>query len=120
MAYSSLAVQTVTASGAAVTSTAMPQGGAGTGVAFVNDGKTFVRLENTGSTGDATFTIVSGGTLGGLDVDDVDVTVGTSSVKFAGPFAVNVFNQQGGTDRNKIQVYVSGTGAADGEIAAFH
>ena len=118
MAYASIDIQQPGVDGAVITTETLASG-VGDGAAVRNSGNVFLMLANTGVTGDATFTIKTGATVKGNDVADVEITVGTETEQVAGPFPRYPYNQPGGVDLGKIQVEVSGVGAADGEIGAF-
>ncbi len=69
------------------------------GHAFANDGRVFVRMNNTGaSSHDITFvTPVTQGGVALLAVADLVVAVLNSTARLIGPFAVSLYNQPDGT-----------------------
>lgn len=102
MAYSSavvLAVQEIDRTGKSVTEDLVVPT-ATHGNKFANDGKTFLRVQN-GSAGDITVTIDTPGTVSGLAISDLVVTVKATEdgdgldFQDIGPFDAN-FNQSDG------------------------
>ena len=59
---------------------------------FNNDGRVFLHFKKTGA-GDCTVTITTPGTVQGLAIADVTVSVpATTGDKFVGPFSTSLFN----------------------------
>lgn len=83
------------------------------------DGKTFLHLKNPGAS-TATVTITAQNTSkevagwGTLTKSDVVITLTTGTEQFAGPFAIDAFNNSSG----QIALTYGGAGAADVDVAA--
>lgn len=86
----------------------------GDGQKFTNTGDTFVIVKND-YTATITATFVTPGQVAGLDIEDVDVAVGAGATKLVGPFLIGVFNQDTGTDKNKV--YLNWNTAVTGTVA---
>jgi hypothetical protein len=112
MAEVALTVQEVTKAGAALT---YANANTSDGNEFANDGKTYLAMYNNGSTGTATVTIATGATVAGYALGDQTVSLSTTQIKIAGPFPPEVFNDSAGV----INLAITGTGAADVDLAAF-
>lgn len=63
--------------------------------AFYNDGRTFLHVKN-GSGAPMTATFQTSGTVNGLAIADLVVTVANGSEKMVGPFEPGLFNQADG------------------------
>ena len=122
MAYTDLAVQTVTADGAQLTTVAGVAGGAGTGYAFSNDGNVYLAITNAGA-GTPSVVIETGATKAGYAVADETIvltaTAGAKAIVQAGPYRTDTFNVPSGTNVNKVQVNFTGGDETDVTIAAF-
>lgn len=91
----------------------------GDGHSFTNTGREFIVVTND-YTAAVTLTIVTGGTVGGLDIEDVDVAVATDTTKIIGPFSPSLFNQSGTTDTYlNFDAAVTGTVAVSVTLAAY-
>lgn len=87
----------------------------GDGHKFTNTGDDFIVVAN-GYTDTITLTVVTGGTVSGLDIEDVDVVVAAGQTKMVGPFETGVFNQTSGSDAGKL--YLNWNSAITGTIAS--
>lgn len=92
--------------------TAGESGGSGTGLKFSNDGKVFLLLENTAAN-TPIVNIESGGTIDGLDIADIAITMVASQNRIVGPFPVGTFNQPSSTF---VQINFSGGNETDVEV----
>lgn len=87
--------------------------GDATGHKFSNDGKVFVIVTTTAS---RVITFVTPGTIDGLDIEDLQITVATTT-RFIGPFPPQFFNQITGSDKGYVYIDIdSATGLT---IAAY-
>lgn len=86
----------------------------GDGHKFTNMGEEFIVVAND-YTATITLTVVTGGTVAGLDIEDVDVAISAGQTKLIGPFPKPVFNQPGGSDFNKV--YLNWNAAVTGTVA---
>jgi len=112
MAETLLNVQTV---GKAGTALSFANADTVNGNKFPNDGRTYIELWNNGSTGSATVTIATGAVVGGYAVADQQISLSIGQIKKAGPFDPAIFNNSNGD----ITMTITGTGAADVDIAVF-
>jgi len=87
MARETLTVQPVVRAGLTASYTSFEA----SGVAFANEGRTFMHIKNL--TGDTTLTIITPNTVDGLAIDDRTVSVGADEEHFIGPFQPGVYNQ---------------------------
>ena len=77
-----------------------------------NDGQVFIWAKNTDAS-DHDVTVVTPGTVSGLEISDLTATIPSESEKFLGPFSRNDFNNP----NNDMEVTLSdGTGM---ELGAF-
>lgn len=116
MAYTAKAVYQRTPGGTVLTEAAGVAGGAGTGYKYPNDGQFSFLIRNT-SSNTPTVTIVSGGTVGGLSIGDLTISVGASGFQEVGPFPKEIWDQQG-SDAGYIYVYFGGSNETDLRITA--
>lgn len=65
------------------------------GDTFVNDGRIILYFKNTNA-GDRTISIFTGGTINGLAIADVTLTISQDEEKIIGPFPMRVFNNGSG------------------------
>lgn len=72
-----------------------PENCAAGGDQFLNDGKTFLYFKNTNAA-TRTVTIATGGSIGGLAIADVAITVAQNEEKVIGPFDPRLFNDANG------------------------
>lgn len=86
----------------------------GDGHKFTNTNNEFVMVTND-YTATITMTIVTGGDIGGYDIDDVDVAVSASNSVLAGPFPTHIFNQTSGSDAGKV--YLNWNATVTGTVA---
>ncbi len=84
----------------------------GDGHSFTNTGRQFILVTND-YTDTVTMTVVTGGTVSGLAIADVDVTLTAGQTKLVGPFSSSVFNQSSSTD-----VYINFDSAVTGTVAS--
>lgn len=87
MARETLTVQPVVRAGLAASYTAFEP----TGVAFPNEGRTFMHIQK--GAGATTLTIDTPGTVDGLAIAQRTVAVAATTEKFIGPFQPGVYNQ---------------------------
>jgi len=87
----------------------------GDGHKFANTGNDFIVATND-YTATVTLTVVTGGTVGGIAIEDVDVTVGAGGTRLIGPFNKSIFDQPSGTDAGKI--YLNWDAAVTGTVAS--
>lgn len=114
MAYTNLAVQTPGVAGAALTFSAVD---AANGNKVANDGRTFVEVVN-GDSNPTTVTIKTGFEKDGYALADQAVTVAAGTRKHIGPFPMETFNQQSGSDKGYVLFdFSNGTSVT---AAAFH
>jgi len=108
---------TITPTAIAVTGTTQSLGAAsGDGQKFANTGDDFILVTND-YTDTVTLTVVTGGTVGGIAISDVDVTLaGTGTTKLIGPFNKSIFDQPSGTDVGKV--YLNWNAAVTGTVAS--
>lgn len=116
MAYTAKPVYARTIGGTAITESAGVAGGAGTGYKFPNDGQMSFLIRNT-STNTPTATILTGGTVGGLAIDNLTISVGASGFQEVGPFPKEIWDQQG-SDAGYIYVYFGGSNETELRISA--
>ncbi len=91
MAYTRLTAQQIVNTGIAPSYAAAAEAGND----FVNDGRVFLHVKNTGTI--KVMTIATPRKVDGLDVEEVTVTIpATTGDKVVGPFAAETFNQAGG------------------------
>lgn len=109
MVRTSMPVTTITRAGVTQTLSA----GNGDGHSFSNDGKVFVIVTTTAS---RVVTFVTPGTIDGLDIEDLAVTVPTTTM-IIGPFPPQFFNQVTGADKGSV--YVDLSSATGVTIGAF-
>ena len=82
---------------------------------FANTGRDFVVIANdSGST--ITLTVTTGGTVGGIAIEDVIVGVPDGATKIVGPFNKSIFDQ-GGTDLGKV--YLGYSSPTDVTVGVF-
>lgn len=117
MAYTQINVQRPGMSGSALTYTDADV--VNDGNKFSNDGTVYLAIYNNGATGTATVTLATGKTVHGHAVSDQAISVTTSQIKIAGPFNQDLFNQKSGDDVGCIRAVITGTGAADVDLAVF-
>lgn len=86
----------------------------GDGHQFANTGEEVVIVDND-YTETITLTIVTGGTVGGLAIADVDVAVAAGATALAGPFDTAIFNQASGAAAGKV--YLTFNAAVTGTVA---
>jgi hypothetical protein len=86
----------------------------GDGHKFRNNGREIIVVSN-GYTATITMTIVTGGSVGGHSIDDVDVTLTVGATKMAGPFRTAIFNQPSGSDAGRI--YLNWNATVTGTVA---
>ena len=104
MAYTNIAVQSITKSGLAPTYTAAT---AVDGNMFTNTGKEFIHVVNADA-GAINVTIPTPATVAGLSIEDKVVAVPGNTDMMIGPFEAGFFNQPaGGTDAGKVYVQYS-------------
>lgn len=84
----------------------------GDGHKFINQGTEFIYVLNS-YTATITMTVVTGGRVNGVEIDDVDVAVGAGVAKLVGPFPMKPFNQL--TDAGKV--YINWSAAVTGTAA---
>ncbi len=101
MARETLTVQPVVRGGLTAGYTSMEA----SGVAFANNGRTFMHLKV--GTGAATLTIITPNTVDGLAIADRTVTLPASTETFVGPFQPGVYNQT--TDVVHVDVSTAGS-----------
>ena len=104
-------------SGAALTTTTGTGSGAGNGIAFSNPGGVVLYLENTSGANTPTVTIVTGKTVSGSAVADVDVALATSQTKIVTSLDPDKFNQPSGANQGQIILQFDAN-FADVEVAA--
>mgnify|MGYP001566003466 FL=1 len=63
-----------------------------------NDGRVFLEVENVDAASAHTVTVLTPGTVAGLAIADLAVSVPLSSIRWIGPFPTTVFNQTGTDD----------------------
>lgn len=94
----------------------------GDGHSFLNTGDTFVMITNS-YTDTITPTFVTPGQVGGLNIEDVSVAISAGQTKLIGPFAIGLFNQPSGSDKNRVYLNwnatVTGTVANSVTLAVF-
>jgi hypothetical protein len=83
----------------------------GDGHSFSNTGEEFIIVTNN-YTDTVTMTVVTGGTIGGLAIADVDVALAAGATSIVGPFAEGIFNQTGTSD-----IYINWNSAVTGTVA---
>lgn len=87
----------------------------GDGHKFTNNGRTWVQIQNSYSeTITATFVTVA--SYDGIALADVDVALTAGQTKIVGPFAVGLFNQTTGSDKNRV--YLNWNTAVTGSVAS--
>ena len=86
----------------------------GDGHKFSNTNRDILVVTND-YTDTVTLTIVTGGQVGGLDIDDIDISLTAGQTKMAGPFETTIFNQTSGSDAGKI--YINFDAAVTGTVA---
>jgi hypothetical protein len=84
----------------------------GDGHKFTNTGREFVIVTND-YTATVTMTVVTGGSVVGLAIADVDVAVAADATKIVGPFQTAVFNQA-----STGEVYLDFDAAVTGTVAS--
>ena len=107
MPRTNIAVTTITE--AAVAEPAAIAGDATNDHSFTNDGRTFLRVKNTGA-GAQTITIITSqvvGPLGDLAVADRAISVPASAIRYIGPFSSSLYGQP--SDSGKVWVDVAET-----------
>ncbi|HUV93937.1 MAG TPA: hypothetical protein VMX14_03800 [Anaerolineae bacterium] len=108
MARETLTVQAMVRAGLTAGYTAFEA----SGVAFANEGRTFIHVKNAQAAGTTKLTIITPNTVDGLAIDDRDVTIAAATEEFIGPFQPGVYNQS--TD----VVHIDVTTATSVSIAA--
>jgi len=108
MARETLTVQPIVRAGLTASYTAFEA----TGVAFSNEGRTFIHVKNAQAAATTTLTIVTPNTVDGLAISDRTVQLAAATQKFVGPFQPGVYNQTGAV------VYVNASTATSVSIAA--
>lgn len=106
MARTALTVQTIVQAGITPTFVAANTDGH----SFVNNGNTFVEIINGHTSATMTATVIHPGTIDGLTVADLAVSIAGGSTKQIGPFSAR-FNQPG---TNDVNIDVSTTAASIG------
>jgi hypothetical protein len=86
----------------------------GDGHQFANTGREVV-IVNNGHSETITLTIVTGGTVGGLDIEDVDVAIDAGDTALVGPFETPIFNQTSGAAAGRV--YLNWSAAVTGTVA---
>lgn len=121
MAYTKINVQKPGEGGAELTESNGVAGGAGTGYRFSNDGRTFLRIRNTGA-GTPNVVILTGATMGGFALGDntiaLTATAGAKDDCIAGPFPPEIYNQRDGS--GETYIYFTGSDETDVRVAAFN
>lgn len=87
----------------------------GDGHKFVNNGDEIIVVTND-YTDTITMTVVTGGTAGGLAIDDVDVALAAGATKIVGPFTTSIFNQRSGSDAGRV--YINWNATVTGTVAS--
>lgn len=90
----------------------------GDGHSFTNTGDEFVIVTND-YTDTVTMTVVTGGTIGGLAIADVDVAVAAGATAIVGPFQTGIFNQSSGDIYLNWNAAVTSTVADSVTLAVF-
>jgi hypothetical protein len=106
-ARDTLTATTLTNTGVAQTLSAA----SGDGHKFTNTGREFVVVTNA-YTATVTMTVVTGGSVVGLAIADVDVALAAGATKIVGPFQTAVFNQA-----STGEVYLNFDAAVTGTVA---
>jgi len=114
---------TITPTAIIVTGTTQSLGAAsGDGQKFANTGDDFVLVTN-GYTATVTLTVVTGGSVGGIAIADVEKSIAAGAVVLIGPFNKSIFDQPSGTDAGKIYLNwdatVTGTVASSVTLAVY-
>lgn len=78
-----------------------------------NNGRIFLRVENVGVTS-RTITVQTPGTVDGLAISDLTVSLAAGDVKYIGPFPPSVYNQADDS------LYVDPSADTDLEITAYY
>lgn len=105
----------ITPTALAATGVTMSLGAAsGDGQQFENTGQEIVIITN-GYTDTITMTVVTGGQVGGLDIEDVDIAVAPGATRLAGPFTKAIFDQP--TATGVRSVYLDFDAAVTGTVA---
>lgn len=86
----------------------------GDGHKFPNTGRELVVVTND-YTATITLTVVTGGQVGGHDIDDVDVALTAGQTKMVGPFNTAIFSQHSGSDAGRV--YLDWSAAVTGTVA---
>ncbi len=86
----------------------------GDGHKFVNNGREFLVARNS-TAGTITMTVVTGGTVDGYAINDVDIAIAAGATALAGPFKPEVFNQRSGSDAGKV--YLNWNSTVTGTVA---
>lgn len=89
---------------------------AGNGNKIANNGKIWLRIWNNGVTGSATVTVTVPGTVDGNAITDKAYALSTGDDLTLPPFDPSIYNNSSGN----LILAISGTGAADVDIAAFY
>jgi hypothetical protein len=80
----------------------------GEGGKFLNDGRTFLVLRNSGA-GEHIITIVTAGSILGLPIEDLVKTIVAGASYLIGPFPKPTFNLTTGADHGRVYVNSDGT-----------
>jgi len=89
MARETLTVQPIVRAGLTAGYTAFEA----SGVAFANEGRTFMHVKNAQAAATTTLTIVTPNTVDGLAIADRTVQIVAATEEFIGPFQPGVYNQ---------------------------
>lgn len=87
----------------------------GDGHKFLNTGQEFVLITNS-YTDTITATFVTPGTIGPVEIADLEVSLAAGATKLIGPFLTGVFNQPSGTDKNRV--YLNWNSEVTGTVAS--
>jgi hypothetical protein len=87
----------------------------GDGHYFINTNNEIVIVEN-GYTATITLTVVTGGSVSSLDIEDVEMGISAGEIALIGPFPTAVFNQSISGEANR-KVYLNFNSAVTGTVA---
>jgi hypothetical protein len=87
----------------------------GDGHYFINTNNEIVIVEN-GYTETITLTVVTGGSVSSLDIEDVEMGISAGEIALIGPFPTAIFNQSISGEANR-KVYLNFNSAVTGTIA---
>lgn len=91
------------------------------GNSFLNDGSTYLYVENKHATSAATVDITAAGKFQGQTISNpAQVNIAALKWTVLGPFPRDIYNTPNGAQAGQVSVLVAGAGAADVDLIPFH